>query len=201
MATNRRGRATRQRLLDAAEEALADQGLEVTVDDVARRAGVARPTVHRHFGTREDLLVAVLLRASARLAEDLDAVFAGPEPYRDRLGAVVVRTVGALRRPPVVTWLMAGPPLLDAWPQLDPDDRFLSVVRDYYRPLLAAAADEGEALRVPVDVALDWMLRAILSLVLVPSAIGPCEDAVRRDVARLVLPSLLEDRPAPGASR
>ena len=57
-------RADAQRNLDlvlgAAEECFAEGGIDVSVDEVARRAGVGHGTVFRRFPTKEALLDAVL---------------------------------------------------------------------------------------------------------------------------------------------
>jgi AcrR family transcriptional regulator len=55
----------RQRIYQATWAALAENGLSVTVEDVAARAGLSMRTVFRHFGTR-DRLVAEALRAQLR---------------------------------------------------------------------------------------------------------------------------------------
>ena len=192
MPGNRRGRATRERLLDAAEAVMAERGIGFTVDDVAGRAATSRPTVHRHFGTRDELVVAVLLRASARLADVLDEVWAGPGAPADRFGEVVVRTVEAIQAQAFLTWIRGEVNPGTAWPDLDPDDRFLTAVRDFYRPMLVdLAGPGGPGLRAPVEVALDWLLRCILLLVQVPSALGDDAAAVRRDVVTFVVPSLV----------
>lgn len=50
---------TRRRVLDAAREQFVEQGFaQVTIAGVARRAGVARETVYKTFGTKADLLKA-----------------------------------------------------------------------------------------------------------------------------------------------
>lgn len=65
-----RSRATRQRLLEAAIECLADVGWSgSTVAVVAERAGVSRGAAQHHFPTREDLFTsAVEYVAAERLA-------------------------------------------------------------------------------------------------------------------------------------
>ena len=75
-------RADAQRNLDlvlgAASECFAEGGVDVTVDEVARRAGVGHGTVFRRFPTKEALLDAVLGKeldrmlvvAQAALADD-----------------------------------------------------------------------------------------------------------------------------------
>ena len=53
-------RKNRARLLAAAEEVFAEQGVSVPIDDVAQRAGVGVGTLYRHFPTKEALFVAVV---------------------------------------------------------------------------------------------------------------------------------------------
>jgi AcrR family transcriptional regulator len=68
------------RLLDVAGECFAEQGLDVSIDEIARRAGVGHGTVFRNFPSKDALVVAVVnlriseLTAIARVAlEDPDA--------------------------------------------------------------------------------------------------------------------------------
>jgi AcrR family transcriptional regulator len=48
-----------ERILEAAREAFAEGGLDVGVEEIARRAGVGKATFFRRFPTKEALLVAV----------------------------------------------------------------------------------------------------------------------------------------------
>jgi AcrR family transcriptional regulator len=50
----------RQRLLDAARDAFAEQGPDSSIEAIARRAGVGATTFYRHFPTKEDLIEQVL---------------------------------------------------------------------------------------------------------------------------------------------
>ena len=54
-------RRNRERVIEAAREALAEYGLAAQMDDIARRAGVGVGTVYRHFATK-DQLVGELMR-------------------------------------------------------------------------------------------------------------------------------------------
>ncbi|MEV1109338.1 helix-turn-helix domain-containing protein [Micromonospora sp. NPDC049751] len=54
-------RRNRQSVLNAAYESLAAEGLDVPIDEIARRAGVGAGTVYRHFPTKESLIEAVVL--------------------------------------------------------------------------------------------------------------------------------------------
>lgn len=54
-------RRNRRRILAAAEETFAREGLTAPIDAVARRAGVGIGTLYRHFPTKESLLEAIVL--------------------------------------------------------------------------------------------------------------------------------------------
>ncbi|MEV0640935.1 helix-turn-helix domain-containing protein [Streptomyces sp. NPDC050619] len=66
----------RKRVLEAAMEAFAVEGLAVPVADIARRAGVGTGTVSRHFPTKESLYEAIVLHLVSGIvdkARDLSA--------------------------------------------------------------------------------------------------------------------------------
>jgi AcrR family transcriptional regulator len=88
MATTLRADAQRNldRLLEAAGQCFAERGVDCSVDEIARRAGVGHGTVFRRFPTKEALLLAVVVRrigALAAVAEeaadapDVEAAFVG----------------------------------------------------------------------------------------------------------------------------
>jgi len=68
----------RERLVDTAKTAFSEIGPEVTLDEIARRAGVGIGTLYRHFPTRDTIVEAVyrseverLSLAAAQLLETL----------------------------------------------------------------------------------------------------------------------------------
>ena len=63
----------RTRVLDAARIAFAEAGLDVGVEEIARRAGVGKGTLYRRFPTKEALVRAIfadILEEVEQLAED-----------------------------------------------------------------------------------------------------------------------------------
>jgi AcrR family transcriptional regulator len=58
----------RQRILDAAAEVFASEGVSVPIDTVAARAGVGVGTLYRHFPTKEALFEAIVLTKLTDLA-------------------------------------------------------------------------------------------------------------------------------------
>lgn len=71
-------------MLSAAQDVVLASGLAAcTIDEVARRSGVARTTIYRHFGTADELAVA----AVEEMIADLEVPDLGS--LRDDLSAVV----------------------------------------------------------------------------------------------------------------
>jgi AcrR family transcriptional regulator len=59
----------RQLLIDAAKAGFSEFGLNVSLEEIARRAGVGIGTLYRHFPTREAVVEAVYRREVEQLAE------------------------------------------------------------------------------------------------------------------------------------
>lgn len=74
----------RQRLLDAAHEAFGSVGIAVSLEEVARRAGVGIGTLYRHFPTRDDLLLEVYRNEMGRLCQEAETL-AGSKPPLEAL--------------------------------------------------------------------------------------------------------------------
>jgi AcrR family transcriptional regulator len=72
-------RRNRERVLLAAREMFAAEGLSVSLDDIARRAGVGPGTVHRHFRTKDDLLEAVLADRLRALTDTVRELAEAPD--------------------------------------------------------------------------------------------------------------------------
>lgn len=67
----------RQLILDAAAELFGDLGYERTsVDAIAMRSGVSKPTIYSHFGTKEGLFRESLAASAATVHGDLMAAIA-----------------------------------------------------------------------------------------------------------------------------
>jgi AcrR family transcriptional regulator len=59
----------RQLLIDTAKQGFSDVGLNVSLEEIARRAGVGIGTLYRHFPSREAVVEAVYRREVEQLAE------------------------------------------------------------------------------------------------------------------------------------
>ena len=63
------GERNRERLLEAAKAGFAEAGPDVSLEEIARRAGVGIGTLYRHFPTRDALIEAVYRRELEGFAE------------------------------------------------------------------------------------------------------------------------------------
>ncbi|QDE67308.1 MULTISPECIES: TetR/AcrR family transcriptional regulator [Myxococcus] len=61
------GRRNRERIVAVAAELVGRDGAQVSLEEIARRAGVGSATLHRHFPSRQSLLEAVFRDGVAQL--------------------------------------------------------------------------------------------------------------------------------------
>jgi AcrR family transcriptional regulator len=76
----------RQRILDAARELFAEQGLGVTLNDVAHRAGVGVGTVYRRFPDKKVLIDNLFEQRLQELVALMDEAVADPDPWHGLSG-------------------------------------------------------------------------------------------------------------------
>ena len=80
-------RRNREKIVDAARAAFAENGLETQMDDVARRAQVGVGTLYRHFPTKDALVRAMVHAHMERMALLGREVLASPgDPWDDFAG-------------------------------------------------------------------------------------------------------------------
>jgi AcrR family transcriptional regulator len=73
-------RRNRERILAAARELVAEQGVDVPVAEIAERAGVGVGTIFRRFPTKHDLLVALVEQRVEQLLAAADAALEREDP-------------------------------------------------------------------------------------------------------------------------
>lgn len=160
----------------AAAELLAERGpREISVRDIADRAGVNHALVHRHFGTKDDLLRAVITDLSA----DVGASVA-PE---DDLVVVLQRL-----RAHQAYWQIMARSVLDAPQVLDPGP---TSAAGSVLSMLSGATDPDDSTRTVAAVAgslvLGWIVfGAHLSAVLDIADTEALDLAVADAVARIL---------------
>jgi len=72
----------RQRILKAASAVFNERDLDVSLDEIARHAGVGVGTVYRRFRTKEELIEALFLDRLDSVASIADEAYANPDAWR-----------------------------------------------------------------------------------------------------------------------
>ena len=103
----------REQLLDVAKEIVDEEGFHgISIEAVARRAGITRPVVYNHFGDLDSLLEAMIGREGERGLAQLAEVIPS-EPVADSRDALLVALRGYLETVSAdpITWrLVLMPP-------------------------------------------------------------------------------------------
>lgn len=121
------------RIVAAAAEAIEEAGPSVSLEEIARRAGVGIATLYRRFGTRDQLLQAVFEHVFETRIEPT-VVDEGPDPWQD-LVATLTATVEAVREHRVLLRLVKEAGTVES-------DALAGYARSVER-LLARARDAG----------------------------------------------------------
>lgn len=75
-------RRNRDTIVATARALFAERGLDVPMDEIAKRAGVGSGTLYRHFATREDLVTAVFLERVAENVAAVERALQDEDPWR-----------------------------------------------------------------------------------------------------------------------
>ncbi|MFY0568469.1 TetR/AcrR family transcriptional regulator [Archangium lansingense] len=102
------GRRNRERIVAAAAELVARDGAQVSLEEVARKAGVGSATLHRHFSSRQALLEAVFRDGVAQLCARA-AAQPGRSPAAELAAWLEEVTVYTATHRGLAAALLAGP--------------------------------------------------------------------------------------------
>lgn len=95
-------RAKRERLLGAAIEVVRRQGPGVSMDEIARAAGVTKPIIYRAFGDREGLTNAVAARFTEELSGALGEALSNAPDDRTRVTRTIDTYLSFIEREPEI---------------------------------------------------------------------------------------------------
>jgi AcrR family transcriptional regulator len=95
-------------LLAVARDVVGEQGVDASLRDVARRAGVGLGTLYRHFPTREALLEALLRTAFDEMAAEAGRLETSSSPDQALVSWLREVVVGANKYRGVVTSMVAA---------------------------------------------------------------------------------------------
>jgi AcrR family transcriptional regulator len=84
-------------ILDAAMEVLSERGVSVSMDEIARRAGVSKQTVYNHFGSKAELVRVMATRRVHEITASLETPEAAENPQEALAGYARVLLSAAFR--------------------------------------------------------------------------------------------------------
>ena len=176
-------------ILDAALALSAASGIRhLTIDDVARRAGVGRMTVYRRFGDKARLLEALAVREGKRCLVELDAATPAEAPVLDLVTDGFVASLRIAREHPLLNRLARHEPQAVLEALVADDSAIFRMGREFAAARLRAAPDGSSLSQAQADHAAELLVRLAFSFVLIQESGLPLDDEERaRDVARRLL--------------
>jgi AcrR family transcriptional regulator len=187
-------------ILEAALKEFSEVGIRRTsIDDVARRVGLARATVYRHVGTKNHLIELVIEAETRRAIAELDHTLSRQDDAAQAIEAGFVFLVRYVR----------GHPLFDRVLHREPEILLPALtinagpVLATYRSLIAERLkdwqDRGGIDPVDLDRAAEAIARFAVSLLLTPHGVADADDPEGvAAFAREILSPMLRLVPASG---
>jgi AcrR family transcriptional regulator len=184
-----------RRILDGALEQFERFGLKrSTVEDVAKRAGLARITIYRRFPTKNDLMGAVIVREAQRAFAEIDAAVSRVSGTEERIVEGFVVTLRIARHHPLLLRLLSTEPetvlpyfTLHGGP-------VLAAARTYLADHIRRAQRLGDVPPFDPEPVAEMLVRVAQSFLLTPESVIPLDSDRRvRAFARRYLAPLITE--------
>lgn len=176
---------TQQRIIDAAIACVKRWGVEKTsLNDIAKEAGVTRPTVYNYFPNRQDILSTALMQSSFDFAERLYKHFRKFKTPRTRLLEAVIFCVETLPNEHYLT-LLTGSDLSVFVNEGALTNEFSHQIRVSLFSEILKGCDYSESELVELT---EFATRMLLSLLMTRSNVQRDQAALRGFLERRLLP-------------
>lgn len=183
-----------ERILDAVVQEVAASGVDkLTIEGVARRAGVNRATVYRRFGDLDALKEAVTMREGRRMAETVAAAVAGVTEHSERLVEAFVASIRMAREHPVISRTATLEPGQLIAAGLADGGALLQLGSSVVAMNIRMAQADGLATHLDADEAGHTVAMLFAACVLLPTSQGidlRSDDSVRTYARRTLAPML-----------
>ena len=136
----------REHLLKVAIEQFAEKGIDsARHSSIATAAGVAVPTVHAYFNSRDDLVLAVLGRVHRRIIDDFLMPFTTQQTFEDRMLLSGAKWIEGVAEEPDLfkVWLMWSSHFGEPFKSLHQE--FVDEALNHLPALLAPAGPESRS--------------------------------------------------------
>jgi AcrR family transcriptional regulator len=180
-----------EKILDAALVEFEQHGVRrVSLDDVARRAGVSRTTIYRRFDNREELVAAVIERENVALFADIAAELKSAGPQSNYYVEAFTLSIVRFRRHRVLNQMITDEPAVALEQAKLHYPAAIERMAEALRVIFPAGFADRIGAQAVIDLA-DTILRYAAMVLMLPS-VQPLHtaDDIRAFATAHFLPSL-----------
>jgi len=185
----------RGQILKAAESMFQRYGvMKTTMDDIAKEAGVSRPTVYRYFGDRDTLITALIEARARRLFDKARAYLRERDTFAEQIIEGLVFLVERGRQDPIVRLIVSPEHMNLATALVGSTGLAARLTQEMWAPLLDEARKRGEIRAGLTDEEIcEWI--ALVELILVGRMDFGSEDdpESRRMLTNFLVPSIVTE--------
>lgn len=185
----------RARIVAAARDQFREAGIRLsTMEDIARRASVARITVYRRFPTKDALVEEVTLNEFRQYFDQFLVDIRDASTVADRVVLGFVSSVREMRRNPLLGGLLTAEPDVVTTSMVGDGGHLVAVVQQFVAGQLRREQNAGNVSpAVDTDLAAEVMVRVAASFLAIPSRVIDVDDDTQMsELARWVLVPLLD---------
>jgi AcrR family transcriptional regulator len=182
----------RTQILQAAEIAFERFGVpKTTMDDIARHAGVTRPTVYRYFRDRDTLITAMIESRSRALFKQASKFLKSRITFQDQLVDGLIYLVDHGRADPIIR-ILVNPEHMDLATRLVGEGSHLAtkLTKEMWEPYIERAKASRQLRRdLDIDDACEWLALVQLMLVGRLDFSNPVDPSHRKLLTAYLLPA------------
>jgi len=201
-----RREARAQRILDAAATLILRYGYQrITIEEIAREAGVGKGTLYLHWTTREALFAALILREKVAMAEDIKQRLAGDAAGATLRGLLKHAALALMQRPLLKAILLRDTEVFGKFVQHEQSSALSAEVLAGFTTYLEVLRQQG---LVRTDLSLQALAALFSSIFvgfflaapLLPDAFKPAEEDLAVLIAETVHRTLEPRDPLPSSA-
>ena len=183
----------RERVLDATEMSVERYGVnKITMEDVASLAKASRGSVYKHFGSKDGLILAMLVRRAERFNVRARAFLEAQPSLEESLVQGIVLGARLAHRDPYFG-ILVGSATVDPMHRIDGAvEEAVRIATALWRPILEAGRDRGE-LRpgIDLDELVQWIMYLELLLLAGRRTFGADDATQERQLRTFFVPAIL----------
>ena len=183
----------RERVLDAVEMSVERYGVDkITMETVAGLAQVSRGFVYKHFGSRDGVILAMLVRRAERFNSRARTFLeAQPNLEESLVQGIVLGARMAFRD--AYFGLLVGSATVDPMHQIDGAvDEAVRLSTELWRPILEAGRERGElADGIDLDELVQWIMYLLLLLLAARRTFGADDATQERQLRTFFVPAIV----------